>query len=474
MAGLVTSLNSARTSLEVSQKQIEIVGNNIANVNTQGYSRQSAQLTPYPSMNFGDFFIGQGVRVTDVKRDHDVFVTNQLIGKSADYGYQSGQAQPLSELERLFAVGDENIATDVDKYFDAWQELSAYPSDLVLRDALIQRGQQLATDFNNTANSLKAIQSNINDTLIAKVDGVNSMVNEIAELNDRIFTIEVHGQTANTARDRRDELAKQLAEVVGAQSYEDSKGMMAVQLPGGLPLVQGTDAMRLEAKTNGGDLNITLHAGGVERALGQKNMGGEFKGLSYIRDSFIPDLMSDLDRMSYEISTQVNAQHAAGAGLDSVSGRDFFSVPPNANAAPPANPWDGAARAMAVSITDAAQIAAAEAPASGASIAPGDNRNALIMSNIGENYLIDGIDNFNSFYGKMTSRIGLETNQNQLSLQGAEDAVTQLENLRDGLSGVSLDEEMIDLIVYQRSYQSSAKFLSTIDELMESLLSIKQ
>ena len=98
MAGLITSLNAARTSVEVNQKAIEIVGNNISNVNTEGYSRQSAQLTPYPAMYFGDFFIGQGVRITDVQRSHDTFVTNQLIDKAADYGYQQGQATSLSQL----------------------------------------------------------------------------------------------------------------------------------------------------------------------------------------------------------------------------------------------------------------------------------------------------------------------------------------------------------------------------------------
>jgi flagellar hook-associated protein 1 FlgK len=474
MAGLTSALNAARTSLEVNQKSIEIIGNNIANVNTDGYSRQSPQLAPYPSMNFGDFFVGQGVRITDIKRDHDVFVTNQLISKSADLGYQQGQSQPLSELESLFSITTDNIATGVDSYFDAWQQLSSSPSDLVLRDAVIQNGQQLATDFNNAANGLQTIQSNINDTVISKVDGINTMLSQIADLNDRIYNIEVHGQTANGARDTRDQLAQNLAQLIGAQSYEDSKGMMAVQLPGGLPLVQGTNAMSLQTVTNGGSVDITLQAGGITRTLGEKDLGGELKGIAYIRDTFIPGLADNLDRMAYEISTQVNAQHAAGAGLDSISGRDFFTTPPNASATPPANPWDGAARAMSVAITDAGQVAAAAAPAAGDSVAPGDNRNALAMSDMNQNYLIDGIDNFNSYYGRMVSRIGLESNQNQLLLQGAQDAVTQVQNLRDGLSGVSLDDEMISLVVYQRSYQASAKYLSTIDDLMDTMLSIKR
>ena len=474
MAGLVTALNAARTSLEVNQKSIEIVGNNIANVNTDGYSRQSPQLTPYPSMNFGDFFVGQGVRITDIKRDHDTFVTNQLISKSADLGYQRGQSQPLSELERLFAITNNNIANSVDAYFDAWQQLSATPSDLVLRDAVLQNGQSLATDFNEAYDGVQTIKSNINDTLVAKTEGINTMLSQIADLNQRIYYVETRGQSANGARDTREELAKNLAELTGAQYYEDSKGMMAMLLPGGLPLVQGTDAMSLEAVANGNNVDITLLAGGITRTLGEKDVGGEIKGMLYIRDTFIPGLTNDLDRMAYEISTQVNLQHAAGAGLDSVSGRDFFTTPPNASATPPANPWDGAARAMTVAITGPEQVAAAEAPAAGAFVAPGDNRNALLMSNINENYLIDGIDNFNSYYGRIVSRVGLEVNQNQLSLQGAEDSVTQLENLRDGLAGVSLEDEMIDMIVYQRSYQASAKFLSTIDDLMETMLAMKR
>jgi flagellar hook-associated protein 1 FlgK len=476
MAGLFNALNAARTSLDTNQKSLEVVGNNISNVNTEGYSRQYTTLTPYPSMNFGDFFVGQGVKVTDIQRDHDVFIQNQLVAKSADFGYQSAQSRPLSELERILTITDDNLATDVDNFFDSWQELSANPSDLVLRDIVIQRGELLSTNFNNTINELNTVQENINDTLISKVDEINSKITEIAGLNERINTIEINGQSANTARDRREALAQDLAESLGAQSYYDSKGMLTVQLPGGLPLVQANSAMSLSAVTTGGQLDIQLNAGGVSRTLGSRNLGGEFEGLLYLRDSFIPDLENDLDRLAYEITVQVNNQHSTGAGLDSVSGRNFFTDPPNIAAAPPTDPWFDAARGMSVAITEAEEVAAAEAPPVPGPptelIAPGDNRNALILANLDETFLIDGIDNFNSYYGKMTARVGLETNQNALSLQGAEDAVVQLENLRDSLAGVSLEEEMIDLITFQRGFESSAKFLTTVDEMMDTLIQI--
>ncbi len=480
MGGLFTALNAGRTALAVNQKSIEIIGNNISNVNTEGYSRQSAELTPYPSMNFGNFFIGQGVTVTNVKRDHDVFVNNMLQDKSVEYGLQNGQTRALTELERIFTIGEENISTEINRYFDSWQELSANPSGLVERDIVLQRGEQVADKFHLAIDDLSKVESNINDELISKIDGVNSKITEIAELNQRIFQIEIQGQTANSARDRREMLAKDLATSLGAQTYTDSKGMLAVQLPGGLPLVQGTMGMEIEAVTNGADLDLVLQTGGISRPIGLNNLGGEFEGLVQIRDVFIPSIRDDLDRLAYELTESVNLAHAGdgtaanpgGAGLDSIGGRDFFTTP--AVPVPPANPWEGAARNISVALTDSNHIAASAVPTPPATVAPGDNRNALIMSDLGESLLINGVDSFGSYYGKITAKVGLEANHNQLALGGAEDAVVQLENIRDGLVGVSLEEEMVNLIQFQRGFESSAKFLSTIDELMQSLINLKR
>ena len=474
MAGLLTSLNAGKTALSVNQKSIEIIGNNISNVNTEGYSRQTADLSPYPSMHFGNFFVGQGVVVSNVSRDHDVFVTNMLQEKSIEYGLQEGQTRALAELERIFNISEENISTEINRFFDSWQELSANPSGLVERDIVIQRGELLAEKFNNTISDLTRVKDNINDSLISKIDGVNSQITEIAELNQRIFTIEIHGQTANSARDRRDMLAKELSSSLGVQTYYDSKGMMAVQLPGGLPLVQGNMAMEIEGVQSGSDLDLVLHAGGVTRSIGLNNLGGEFEGLVHIRDQFIPSIRDDLDRLAYEVTESVNTAHAAGAGLDSVTGRDFFSAPNPLPPPPASDPWKDAARNISVVISDSNHVAAAEAPSPPATVAPGDNRNALVMFNIGEDFLIDGVDNFGAYYGKLTARIGIESSQNQLALGGAEDAMIQLQNLRDGLAGVSLDEEMINLIQYQRGFEASAKFLATIDEMMGSLLDLKR
>lgn len=482
MAGLFNALNAARTSLEVNQKSIEIVGNNISNVNTEGYSRQTADFATYPAMNFGNFFVGQGVKISDVSREHDVFIDEQIKEKAIEFGLQDALTRPLSELEGLFPITDDNISSDIDNFFDSIQELAANPSDLVQRNNVILQGQVLATSFNNTINSLNVIKENINDTLLSKVDSVNSQIAEIADLNERIYSIEIHGQTANSARDQRDMLAKQLAQTLGAQSYEGDNGMLSVALPGGMPLVQGNMAMTIEAEKNGSELTLQLNAGGVTRDVDLRFLGGEFKGLMDIRDTFIPGLNADLDKLAYELSVQVNIQHQAGGALDSSTGNLFFSIPPNYVASPPGPPptdteYSEAARGISVVITDPAKIAVGAAPDPGpppGTVAPGDNTNALALSNVGDTYLINGLDNFNSLYGKIAARVGVESNQNQLSLKGAEDALVQLENFKDGLVGVSLEEEMISLIQFQRGFESSAKFLSTVDEMMSTILDIKR
>jgi flagellar hook-associated protein 1 FlgK len=459
MGGLLNALNAGKTSLSTNQKAIEIAGNNIANVNTPGYSRQNPVLSPYPALNFGDFFIGQGVKISNVQREHDVFVTAQILDKNRTLGEESARSTPLNELERVFSVGENSLATEVDRFFDAWQELTANPSSQVERDIVLQRGDLLARAFQSAVGEFDSVRKNINSTLASKIDSVNFKLQEVADLNERIAAVETTGQTANTFRDQRDLLLQELSFSLGIQSFEENTGMVSVQLPGGLPLVQGNTALRLEGVQVGEDLQLTLKQGATTLDVNLNNLGGEFKGLVDVRDKFIPALQDDLDKMAYELATAVNAGHRAGVGLDGVGGRDFFI-----DLAGPAD----AARNLSVALKKGSDIAAGE------SSAPGDNTNAMRLAALGRTRTIDGEDTFVSFYGKMTARVGIEAGQNRLTRGGAEDAMVQLKNLRDARVGVSLEEEMINLIQFQKGFEASAKFLATVDEMMDTILSLKR
>jgi flagellar hook-associated protein 1 FlgK len=462
MGGLLNALNSGKTSLSTNQKAIEIAGNNIANVNTPGYSRQSAVLTPYPALNFGDFFIGQGVKISNVQRDHDVFISAQILNKNRTLGEESARSTPLNQLERIFSVGENSLATEIDRFFDAWQELTANPSGQVERDIVLQRGDLLARSFQSAVGEFDAAAKDLNSTLVSKIDAVNFKLSEVADLNERIAAVETTGQSANTFRDRRDLLLQELSHSLGVQSYEENTGMVSIQLPGGLPLVQGNTALKLEGVQDGTGLRLTLKQGATVLDVTGNNLGGEFRGLVDVRDQLIPSLRDDLDLMAHTLATKVNEAHRAGVGLDGVGGLDFFTEPTAVG---------GAASGLGVALTSGRQVAAG-APANGG--APGDNTNAKLIAALGGDQLVNGEDTLVGFYGKITARVGIEAAQNRLSLGGAEDAVLQLQNLRDGKVGVSLEEEMINLIQFQKGFEASAKFLATVDEMMDTILSLKR
>ncbi len=458
MGGLNAALNSGKTSLLTNQKAIEITGLNVANVNTPGYSRQNPYLTPYPALAFGDYFIGTGVTVGSVQRAHDNFLAGQINDKGAEFGFENSQINTLAEVEREIGIGDGSLSDEIDQFFDAWRQLSTNPGGEVERQQVLQRGGLLADKFHNIDTGLQQIRKNINIDLTGKIDGINQKLYEIADLNNRISAIELAGQDANSDRDRRDMLLKGLSETLGVTGFETSTSTLSVQLPNGMPLVEGDIVTPLEGYVSGVDLQLRLKFGDTNINLDRTDVGGEIGGLYQVRDVMIPDVVNRLDTLAYEVSSRINTQHQLGTGLDGVSGRDFFV--PLAGVA-------GAASSIDMNITQTREVAA------GTTSAPGDNTNSLSILGL-ETAQTIGNDNFVSYYGKIAAKVGVETARNRQAKEGLRDSLDSLNNLRDSVDGVSLEEEMINLMQYQKGYEASAKFLSTVDEMLDTLLSLKR
>ncbi len=465
MAGLSDVLNLGKNSLTTHQTLIDVTGNNIANVNTVGYSRQSVDLGTVPALNFRGFQIGRGVTANNIQRAEDTFLSRQILGKSAALGEQSAQATPLAELETIFNIGDNNLTAKIDQFFESWQQLAVTPEGSVERDSALQYGSLLTDSFHAMSRDLAELTLQVDGSLTSKLGEINLKLQQVAEYNQRITTIEASGINANADRDGRDALLEELSFSLGTQSYENKDGSVNVQLPTGLPLVSGNQAFSLESTATATGTALQLNLGSTTRPVDSGSLGGEFKGLLYLRDEFIPQVASDLDKLAYSLASEVNALHAGGTGLDGSSGLDFFSLPLPGGAA---DPWTGAAAGIQVALTDSDQVAA------GQSTASGDNRNALLMAALKDSKTIDGTHSFGTFYAKIASTVGIESAQNQLSVSGLEDTMLQLKNLHDSKVGVSLEEEMINLIQYQRGFEASAKLLTTVDEMMDTVLSIKR
>ena len=456
--GLNAALNSGRTSLQTNQKAIEITGLNIANINTEGYSRQTPNLTPYPALSFGDFFIGTGVMIGSVERSHDVFLAGQIKGKAAEAGLESSMVYTLAELERVVGIGDGSLSDEFDQFFDSWRQLSTNPGGEIERQMVLQRGELIGNAFTNIYNETQQVVKNINNTITSKIDGVNLRLDEVAQLNNRISAIEMSGQEANADRDRRDLLLKELSGSIGATSFETSIGTVSVQLGNGMPLVEGTIATHIVGVYSGTDVNLELDFGTANIPLERTALGGEFRGLYEVRDVMIPDVVDRLDQLAYTFATGVNTLHQAGTDLNGNPGQDFF-VQPAAVA--------GAASSLEMNITTTNEIAA------GTTAAPGDNTNSLSLLKLEQQQTI-GNDTFVSYYGKIAATVGVEAARNRQAKQGYEDSLIQLQNMRDGIDGVSLEDEMINLLKYQSGFEASAKFLATVDEMMGTLLALKR
>lgn len=459
---LLSSLYTGSTGLSVNQKGIEVSGNNISNVNTEGYSRQTLELSTTPTLQFNGQMIGQGSVVTAISRESNNFVLSQLNKKSAEYGEEDAKSLPLTELERILGIDDDSLDNDIVDFFDAWQELSTNPSGSIERQQVMQAGEDIANNLQSMVSDLNATVAGINDDMEANIVDLNRQLQEIAALNTQIVSSESTGISANSLRDQRDLLLKEISEAAGVTYYEESNGMVSVQLPSGVPLVTADTANSIETTWVSGSLELSLTSGATTVSLDGSDFGGAISGQLELRDEYIPQLIDQLDRLAYGLAEAVNSVHNGGIDTDGNTGSDFFTY---SGGSPDA--WSGAASTLTMALSTTSQVAAG----TGSSYLSGDNSNCLNMVDLQDQALVDG-STLSDYYGVIAADVGLEVSQNELALASAEDAMVQIENMRDETSGVSVDEEMLLLTQYQTGYEAAAKYLTTVDEMLDTLLSM--
>ena len=463
--GLNASLYIAASGLSVNQKGIEVTGNNVANVNTEGYSKQTIELSSTPALEFSGQMIGQGTTVSAINRETNSFVTKQLTNLTSEYGEENAKSLPLAEIELIVGVDDSTISTTIDEFFDSWQELSSDPSSTLQREQVMQIGENLAEQFQSIVSDLNDVQEGINDNLSGTISTLNQKLQQIADLNLQIVSSESTGITANSLRDQRDLLLQNVSEVAGISYYEESNGMVSVQLASGIPLVTADAVSELATEWNSGSLDITLTSGASTKTLSESDFGGEVGGQLELRDSYIPELVEELDILAYNLATAINSVHTSGYDLDGTAGSDFFTFSSSGSTA-----WEGAASTLSMALTSSSQVAA------GVSAAPdnlsGDNENVLAILELQSETLIDGTTTLNEYYASIAAQVGLTVSQNTTALETAEDSLTQMQNMRDSVSGVSVDEEMLLLTQYQSGYEAAARYLTAVDEMLDVLMSM--
>ena len=461
-------LNVATRSLLTQQKAIDVTGQNIANVNTPGYSRQRVVMEPSTPINFEPGQMGTGVKAAEIQRIYDSFVGGQISGENSKLGQWEATESGLSRIELIFnessGAGLEEVMS---QFWASWQDLANNPSGYPERTALLTRGQTLARTINTMSANLQQIQLDYDQSIVGTVDEINGISRQIVDLNEKISQVEIAGQNSNDYRDQRDQLLKELSKLIDINTYENDQGQVTVMTANGNPLVQSPFAYELSTVTSADGLQdvVWMDRGGTGIDITDSIGGGELKGWLDVRDGFAQDYLDRLDELASTIVTEVNAIHQSGFGMtidattgDPVTGQPFFV--------------GTTAATMEVDAAIAGDVNRIAAAATAASV-PGDNTNAIAMANLqGVLTMNSASTTFDSYYSALASGVGSDVSNASANAEYEDAMVSHLENYRESVSGVSLDEEMVNLVKFQHAYQAAAKLITTVDDMLNTVLNM--
>lgn len=456
MAGLFDTLTLGGNALLSQQSAAHLTSHNIANAGTKGYHRQEAQLVAQPPI--------MGVRAEDPRRVVDALLARRIDTAAGDAASADARAQGLARMESLVGrLDDDGLSASLDRFFGSWRELSAAPHNHSVRSQVLASSEELASRVRYAANELGTVSADADRELVAVVGQANQLISRIAALNGSIHKAEATGTSAHDLRDQRDLAARDLAGLMGTRVLEGADGHVAVQLDG-VSVVEDHRArpLALEVDPTTG-LHHVVAAGGARIQLDGRITMGTAAGLLQLRDVDVPAQLAALDQFAYDLATAVNGVHVAGVGLDGGTGRALFA-PPGAVA--------GAAAALGL---DAAVVGQPDlvAAAQDAASLPGDQRQALAMVALESQALASGgTQTLSSALLSAQSAIGEASQGAAVAVERTAQSLLQLETLRESQSGVSIEEQMLALQRYQRAYQAAAKVISTVDDMLESLMNL--
>ena len=453
-----------KSALFTAQQAISVAGHNIANVNTPGYSRQHVTLAENRPENGSPGQIGTGVHAESIRRSLDSFVDEQLLASRERLGQFTASNNVLARLEPLFGdANNQGIGAGLNEFFGALQDVATNPNDLSARTVFLSKATALAGRFNQSAADLIAAQESIDRQVGQTITDVNQLTSHIAGLNTKIAAAESSGQQANDLRDERGVALANLGELIEISSIEDATGQLTVFAGRGQVLVDKERTYQLVGVPdlgNNGLLDVHYDAGtGPTTNLTPVIQSGRLKGLLDVRDQTIPSLRASLDTLASEVVTQVNQQHRLGFGLDGSSNQDFFT------------PIGTTASTMAVSLANIRQIAASSTAAG----VPGNNANALALAGLRNRAFAPfGNVTFQEYYSTIAGEFGSTVQSMEGNLKAQQILHDQLTSQRASVSGVSMDEELANLLQYQRTFEAASRMIVIADEMFQTILSIKR
>ncbi|HKM43381.1 MAG TPA: flagellar hook-associated protein FlgK [Limnochordia bacterium] len=485
-----SGLSIALRALQTQQVSLDITGHNVANVNNPNYSRQTAlhsATKPYPAPMMGytpsSGQLGTGVQISQINRMRDGFVDLRLRQQLHSKNYWSTMEEGLRQVELFFNEPTENgIHYALDQFWDSLQDLSREPDFASVREVVVQRAQVLVESITGTRENLQSLRENINGNIPLKISEVNSLAKRIADLNVQIGKISATGSLPNDLLDARDAMIEELSHLVDVEVVQDHANMVGVTIGGASLVHRGisygliTSGVTIEGEnykmnevrwaTTGNPVQIT---------------SGEIAGLQHLRDHEIQDAINDLDQWTLDFAIKVNAIHEEGYDLGGNGGVDpdhpfrffvFDNQPSDA-----ADDPDMDYAALNIRVNSEIEENVAKIRAGSIPHAEGNGLNAIKLAELrtarvielesgGSGALVSIGDKFNS----IISKLGVDTQQAIRMNENDTNLELHLRNLKDSVSGVSLDEEMANMIRFQHAYSAAARVMTTMDEALDTII----
>ena len=456
MSDLFSSLSMASRSLRAQQMGLDAVGQNIANANTDGYSRRTVNFAAVPPAD--NLSAGGGVTVQDLRSARDVLLERRIRNETDAQAFQSSIADGLQVVEAALGKSGGSIDGQLSAFFDAFSTLAGDPTSATSRMGVITQGQTLASAFNEMADSLATAQSEADTGVRGVVDEVNALADRIAGLNESIARAGGSGSATLGLQDQLTAAVKELSQYVSVGALTRDDGGMDVTVGSGRALVVGANSYKLTV-VNGANGLADVKSG--DSTITSELTGGKVGGLLYTRDVLMPEYRDKLDTLAYGVVNEVNALHTSGYDLNGKAGVAFFT---------PLTSATGAAAAIAVNGTVAAdpKLVAAASTASA-----GDNGTARLLAGLRDARVLEnGTATFTDAWAALTYKVGLDSATAKAELSNRKEVMQQLTSLRDSISGVSLDEEAMLMTKFQRAYEANAKYFQVIDSAIDTLMSL--
>ncbi|MCL1852042.1 MAG: flagellar hook-associated protein FlgK [Peptococcaceae bacterium] len=487
-------LQIAGNALRSQQTALNVTGHNIANANTVGYSRQNANIETAVPLRFQamgrTISVGFGSNVNTIFRTRDAFTDNQWRNEASKYSYWNSRLTAVSILEGVVNEPNQfSVSGDLDKFWNSWSQLAENPQNSGARAVVRERALTLIDTFRHVNTQLNELSSDMNKAVEAGAQTINDIAEQIKGLNIQIHRLEVSGDNPNDLKDMRDALVDQLSLLVPVKVTESQDprftdrqvGLYQVYINDeSQPLVSANETNKLVLVYDAGTgfANMEWEASGSPLEL--KEGFGQIRSALDVRDVFVPEFCRQMDELANAVAVAVNSIHEEGQGLTSQDpgpGIPFFT--------------DGGAGSFTmVSLSlnpDLSGTAGLGNIATGLidpDVAVSDNAIALRIANLANGWAslspmpagisidVQNASSLLDYYRSQISALGVDVQQAQRMNKGQEVLLTNASNQREQVSGVSLDEEMTNLMRFQKSYSAAARVVTMIDSMLENLLSM--